>query len=473
MKKQLLLPLLISASLTSVSSLAKAEVLRSSVNYNLKTNEVLITKHPENVSVCVGTGALFTIQAEGENLSYQWQVYTGFAYVDINGAESDSYQTPPVEPEMSGSLYRCVITEEGGASNYSESAKLTVNDNPTIISEPESIGVWENGKAVFEVSASGGGISYSWLTDRGSGPEPIIGANASRLELSNATVDLSGLSFVCEISSSCGSSILSAPASLSVYQPSICMAAFDKTSGKNLVIFEKLEEHPAIDSIRIYRDGKQIDRLGADEVGVFTDNSSTPESASYSYSLAVKGLDGNITSLAQAHKTVLLFQDKQESQITISWNAYEGVGIAEYAVYRGESKDALELVTAVSEGIYSFTDINPPVSEKLYYQIEMHYVTCDGMPLSSNLLEVENVVTSLQKLAAGKINVYPNPASEFISVEGLLSGDVVRIMDLSGRIVKMFEVSQNTLSLSGVEAGVYVLEVSNHTGRKAAPIIVE
>lgn len=473
MNKQLLLFLLISASLSSATTLAKAEELRSSVNHNLKTNEILIIKHPEDVSVCVGNGALFSIQTEGENLSYQWQVYTGFAYVDINGAESDSYLTPPVESEMDGSLYRCVITEEGGANIYSESAKLTVNNNPTINSDPESVTVWENGTAAFEVSVSGGGMSYAWLTDRGSGPEYIIGANSPRLELSNATVDLSGLSFVCEISSSCGSSILSTPASLTVYQPSICMAAFDKTSGKNLVIFEKLEEHPAIDSVRIYRDGKQIGRLGVDELSVFTDNSSTPESASYSYSIAVRGIDGNITSLAQAHRTVLLSQDKQESQITINWSVYEGVGIAEYAIYRGESKDALELVTAVSEGIYSFTDINPPVVEKLYYQIEMHFVTCEGLPLSSNVLEVENVVTSLQNRAAGKVNVYPNPASEFISVEGLQLGDAVRIMDLSGRVVKIFDGSQNTLSLSGVEAGMYVLEVSNQTGRKSAPIIVE
>lgn len=480
MKKQLLLSLLISASLTSVSSLAKAEVLRSSVNRNLKTNEMLITKQPEDVAVCIGNGALFSIHAEGENLSYQWQVYTGFAYVDINGAESDSYLTPPVETEMNGSLYRCVITDGGETNIYSESAKLTVNDNPNIISDPESIVVWENGTAVFEVSASGGGISYSWLTDRGSGPEYIDGANSSKLVLNNATIDLNGLSFVCEISSSCGASILSTPASLTVYQPSMCMATYDKTSGKNLIVFEKSEDYPVVDSVRIYRDGKQIGRLGSDEFSVYTDNSSNPGSASYSYSIAVKGIDGNITPLSQAHKTVLLFQDKQESLITINWNAYEGAGIAEYAVYRGESKDALELLTIVSEGIYSFTDINPPVAEKLYYQIEMHWVSCfpsartsEDLSLSSNLLEVETVVTSLQKLAAGKITVYPNPASEFISVEGLQSGDAVRIMDLSGRIVKLFEESQNTLSLSGVEAGMYILEVSNQAGRKSAPIIVE
>ncbi|GAL85595.1 hypothetical protein MYP_2824 [Sporocytophaga myxococcoides] len=443
------------------------------VNHNLKTNEILITKQPEDVAVCVGTGALFSIQAEGENLSYQWQVYTGFAYVDINGAESDSYLSPPVETEMNGSLYRCVITDGGETKIYSESANLTVNENPTIISDPESVSVWENGTAVFQVTASGGGISYVWLTDKGSGPEPIDGANSSKLILNNVTAELNGLSYVCELVSSCGSSISSAPASLTVYQPSMCMATFDMTSGKNLIVFEKSEEYPAIDSIRVFRDGKQIELLGADEFSMFTDNSSNPESVSYSYSIAVRGIDGHITSLSQAHKTVLLSQDKQESLITINWNAYEGAGIAEYAIYRGESRDALELITAVSEGIYSFTDINPPVAEKLFYQIEMHWVSCDGLSLSSNLLEVENVITSLQKLAGGKINVYPNPANEFISVEGLQSGDAVRIMDLSGRLVKAFEGSQNTLSLSGVEAGMYVLEVSNQSGRKSAPIIVE
>ncbi|WP_028980269.1 T9SS type A sorting domain-containing protein [Sporocytophaga myxococcoides] len=480
MKKQLLLSLLISASFTSLSSFAIAEPIKSLVHHIQEINEIQIAKHPEDVAVCVGTGALFSIQAEGENLSYQWQVYTGFAYVDINGAESSSYQSPPVEKEMNGSLYRCVLTDESEVKIYSESAKLTVNENPIILSDPESVSVWENGKAVFEVTASGGGISYAWLTDRGSGPEYIDGANSSKLILNNVTTDLNGLNFVCELLSSCGSSISSAPASLTVYQPSMCMATFDKTSGKNLVIFEKSEDYPAVDSVRIFRDGKQIGRLGGIEFSIFKDNSSHPELTSYSYSIAVKDVNGNMTPLSQSHKTVLLSQDKQESAITITWNAYEGAGIAEYAIYRGASKDALELVTTVSEGIYSFTDINPPASEKLFYQIEMHWVSCfpsartsEDLSLGSNLLEVENVITSLQKLAAGKINVYPNPAKEFISVEGLLAGDAISIMDLSGRVVKLFDGSQNTLSISGVEAGMYILEVNNQAGRRSAPIIVE
>ncbi len=481
MKKQLLLSLLISASLTSVSSLAKAEVLRSSVNHTLQTNEILITKQPENVSVCVGTGALFSIQAEGENLSYQWQVYTGFAYVDINGAESDTYQSPPVETEMNGSLYRCVLTDGSGTKIYSESGKLTVSENPTITTDPKAVSVWENGTAVFEVAATGAGLSYAWFTDRGSGSEYIDGANSSKLTLDKIGTDQRGLNYSCDVISSCGI-LTSAPAELSVHQASLCMATYDKSSGKNVIVIalDKSENYPAIDSFRVYRDGLQVGLIVGSDYSVFTDNSSHPETASYSYSIAVRGIDGNITPLSQAHKTVLLSQDKEESAITINWNAYEGAGIAEYAIYRGETKDALELVTTVSDGIYSFTDINPPVAEKLYYQIEMHWVFCfpsartsEDLSLGSNLLEVENVITSLQKLAAGKINVYPNPASEFISVEGLLSDDAVRIMDLSGRVVKLFEGSQNTLSLSGVEAGMYILEVSNQAGRKSAPIIVE
>ncbi|MBO9702908.1 MAG: T9SS type A sorting domain-containing protein [Sporocytophaga sp.] len=481
MKKQLLLSLLISASSTSVSSFVKAEVIKSSAKHNLKANEILITKQPEDVAVCVGTGALFYIQAEGENLSYQWQVYTGFAYVDINGAESDSYLSPPVETEMNGSLYRCVITDGSETKIYSESGKLTVSVNPTIISDPESVSLWENGTAVFEVAATGGGLSYAWFTDRGAGPEYIEGANSSKLTLNKVGTDLRGQSYTCDVISSCGT-ITSASAELSVHQASLCMASYDKSSGKNVIVIalDKSENYPVIDSFRVYRDGLQIGRMVGSDYSVFIDNSSHPESESYSYSIAVRGFDGNVTPLAQAHKTVLLSQDEQESAITINWNAYEGAGITEYAIYRGTAKDALELVTTVSDGIYSFTDLNPPVAEKLFYQIEMHWVSCfpsartsEDVDLSSNLLEVENVITSLQKLAAGKINVYPNPAREYISVEGLQAGDAVSIMDLSGRVVKLLDGSQNTLSLSGLEDGMYILEVNNQAGRRSVPIIVK
>jgi hypothetical protein len=477
MKKHLLLSFRLTAAFILVFSFSRAEVVSASVNHTLSTNEIIIQKQPESVTVCVGASAYFYVLAEGENLIYQWQVYTGFTYVDINGAESNYYMSPPVEKEMDGSLYRCVITDQNEEKIYSEAAVLTVKEYVSITSDPQPAHAWENGTAVFEVTASDEGVTYAWFINRGGVPEYIDGANTSRLQLNNVGVDQRGLSYACEITSVCGT-IISASAELGVYQPSLCMATYDRLSGKNklVVALDESENFPVVDSLRVFRDGVQIGRIEGSYYTVYTDNTSNPESSAYAYSIAVRGLDGAVTPLSVPHKTVLLSRDKEENGITITWNSYEGAGIAEYAIYRGDSNDAMELISTVSDGVYSFTDYNPPLSEKLYYQIEMHWVICfpgEDLILGSNILEVDNMVTSLQKVAAGKLNVYPNPARESITIEGVQQDDLVTIMDLSGRVVKSFERPQSALSLLGIESGMYILEVSNTKGRKSTPIIVE
>ncbi|MCI7657175.1 MAG: S-layer homology domain-containing protein [Clostridia bacterium] len=94
-------------------------------------NMTVITQHPENQRVNDGSSATFTISADGDNLTYQWQQSTGNegSWTNINGANLSSYTTGTTTMDMSGYQYRCIVTGADG-SVTSHAATLTVEAIP-------------------------------------------------------------------------------------------------------------------------------------------------------------------------------------------------------------------------------------------------------------------------------------------------------------------------------------------------------
>ena len=104
-----------------------------------------ITTQPQSVSVTEGQSAAFSVTATGDNLRYQWQLYSGNSWSDITGATDASYTIDRTTTAMSGNQYRCIVTGDGGETT-SSAATLTVRpyDPPY------------TGKYSYEVSTSVG-----------------------------------------------------------------------------------------------------------------------------------------------------------------------------------------------------------------------------------------------------------------------------------------------------------------------------
>ena len=85
-----------------------------------------ITIHPMDQVVMEGEMALFSVGATGTApLSYQWQEDG----INIVGATSPTYMTPPTVLSINGSVYRCMVSN-GAGSATSNGATLTVNPRP-------------------------------------------------------------------------------------------------------------------------------------------------------------------------------------------------------------------------------------------------------------------------------------------------------------------------------------------------------
>ena len=90
-----------------------------------------ITTQPQDVEVKENETATFNVKATStEPLSYQWQQSTdkGSSWTNIDSATSDTYTTVKTTMDMSGTQYRCVVSNSAG-SIISDAVSLTVNEH--------------------------------------------------------------------------------------------------------------------------------------------------------------------------------------------------------------------------------------------------------------------------------------------------------------------------------------------------------
>ncbi|MDZ4752574.1 MAG: T9SS type A sorting domain-containing protein [Flavobacteriales bacterium] len=72
------------------------------------------------------------------------------------------------------------------------------------------------------------------------------------------------------------------------------------------------------------------------------------------------------------------------------------------------------------------------------------------------------------------IDVYPNPANDFISIQGIASSALITVVDITGKIVLNANVVQNrTLNISSLDAGIYMISITQDGINVTKKIVVE
>lgn len=75
-------------------------------------------------------------------------------------------------------------------------------------------------------------------------------------------------------------------------------------------------------------------------------------------------------------------------------------------------------------------------------------------------------LSSFKYKLEGDFEVYPNPASGFLYLKGEdLSNSVIKLLDISGREVRLFDGNTRMLDLQGIKQGVYCVRVESEDGR--------
>jgi hypothetical protein len=158
----------------------------------------VITQQPVNDTVRVGERATFTVAATGTApLSYRWQKNG----VNISGAASASYMTPPATAGDSGAAFRCRVSNAAGSAT-SAPAILLVIVPPAITQQPVDANVHVGQTATFTVAASGTPpLAYQWQRNGAT----ISGATSAMYTIPPAVLSDDGTHFRCRVSNSAGS----------------------------------------------------------------------------------------------------------------------------------------------------------------------------------------------------------------------------------------------------------------------------
>jgi formylglycine-generating enzyme len=141
---------------------------------------------PATTGIEEGGSVIFTVQAQGEGLTYQWYLgQSGDTSQPIQGATSQTYDTRALVADTS---YWVKVTNDAGSSN-SETVTVTINRPPTITSQPASTSVETGSAATLTVSATGSApFTYQWYRGNVGATTSPVGTNSPTFITPSLTV---------------------------------------------------------------------------------------------------------------------------------------------------------------------------------------------------------------------------------------------------------------------------------------------
>ncbi|RYE23942.1 MAG: T9SS type A sorting domain-containing protein [Sphingobacteriales bacterium] len=174
-----------------------------------------ITGEPINDTLCAGQNAFVALQATGSDLSYQWQISYGFGFSDLinsgpySGAFKDSLKITPAPANMNGHIFRCIVSGLCPPNDTTLDAKLVVNKLPKVLTDPVNTAVCPSQPSSFSLTAEGGGITYQWQVDTGTGYSVVVdnatysGSSTNNLQIAASLPGMTGYGYRCVVAGPC------------------------------------------------------------------------------------------------------------------------------------------------------------------------------------------------------------------------------------------------------------------------------
>ncbi len=193
------------------------------IDSSIRPTEIL--SQPTDQTAALGADAVFTVQASGKGLTYQWQYCqsgkTMWYDSSAAGATTDTL-TIQATAKRDGQRYRCVVTDVSGNRVISEAAALTVGapqPMAEILSQPADQTAALGTSAVFTVQVSGDDLTYQWQYCQPGKTmwydSSAAGADTDTLTI-QATAKRDGQRYRCVITDASGAKVISEAALLSV-----------------------------------------------------------------------------------------------------------------------------------------------------------------------------------------------------------------------------------------------------------------
>lgn len=192
-------------------------------------DEITITSQPSDYTGPIGETAIFSVEAEGVDLTYQWQLKKGSNWANLStGGATTSTMSIKIDESRDGKVYQCVISDSNGHSVATQEVVLHVQypeKELSIVSQPSDYEGEVGDTAKFTVVADGNGLSYQWQLKKGSSETSWTNLTSGGATTATLSVKFEesriGKLYRCIVSDSSGNTVTTKAVTLKRYEPSI------------------------------------------------------------------------------------------------------------------------------------------------------------------------------------------------------------------------------------------------------------
>jgi gliding motility-associated-like protein len=171
----------------------------AAASLTVNTSSGIVTQ-PDDVVTCDGADALFSVAATGSNLRYQWEVNQGTGWNVLSGSVAAGLSVTGSTSEMNGYQYRVIVGTDGCPPITSDAAILSVNEAPSITTQPQSVEVCSQNNTSFVISSAGTGLSYQWQVNENNTWLDLPGETNPELIFTTVTPEMNGYQYQVMVS---------------------------------------------------------------------------------------------------------------------------------------------------------------------------------------------------------------------------------------------------------------------------------
>ena len=378
----------------------------------------------------------------------------------------------------SSNTYTQVIPNAAGCDS-TITLNLTIYSVSSSIVSQTNVGCYNGNDGAASVLASGGigSYTYSWSPSGGT---------------QSAAIGLSAQVYGCTITDSNGCTALQ---NVTITEPSetqpvaICLVTVDTLSTHNIIYWEK-PVTTFIDTFFVYREVTtnnyvKIASVPYDSLNEYHDYAADPNTQSFKYKMAVLDTCGYESGLSDYHNTIHL-QDLGGGNL--QWTLYDIENAANpvifYRVYRDDIANGnfQPISITIPGGNFTYTDPNAGSFPTANYVVDVTWnISCTPyrttVSTTRSNLRVQ-IPIGLNEELEKQISVYPNPASQLITIEISNSINILnfKIYNVLGEVVyddASFEKAKKQINVEGFAKGVYTVDVETENGSVMKKLIVQ
>ena len=172
-----------------------------------------ITTQPVDFKGVVGKTARFTVEAEGEGLTYKWQFKEPGGTKWYTSSSTGATATCAIRADRFGRQYRCIVSDAHG--NKETSNVVTIVEAMKITAQPVDFEGGVGNTATFTVAAEGDGLSYKWqFRDVGATKWVISSTNTGATATCVIREGRIGRQYRCVVTDAYGNKLTSEPAAI-------------------------------------------------------------------------------------------------------------------------------------------------------------------------------------------------------------------------------------------------------------------